>query len=217
MKTLRRILLFLLVLVVLVGGVAVAFLVRMGSPTKGPQIAAYPEPKTALLVIDIQEDFTGPEAKKPFHDAERLVRNANALIGQAREHGALVVFIENVIDNPVLKLVFGGVNTAGTPGVQMDRRLVRLPSAPTFTKNRGDAFINPALDAYLSEHQVGRLLIVGLDAAYCVTATTRGARNRGYETVVLTDAVATESGKSLETLTKAWQEAGAKVMPMMKW
>lgn len=217
MKLLKRLLLSVLVLAVLLVGGLFALVSWIGAPTTGSQISAYATPKTALLVVDIQEDFTGPQAKKPYRDATRIIDASNALISQAVEHGALVVFVQNVVENPVFSVLMGGVNAPGAPGTEMDRRLTKPAGAPTFTKSKGDAFINPKLDEYLRANQVNRLLVVGLDAAYCVTSTTLGARNRGYQVELITDGIATESGKSMATLEDAWRKSGASVKSSMVW
>jgi nicotinamidase-related amidase len=180
-------------------------------PTTGPRIGAYQEPRTALLIIDIQEDYTGPQAKKPYHDGDRIVRTANALLAQAEQKGIPVVYIQNVFDNPVVSFFTGGINAPGAPGTSMDRRLLQVPGAPTFTKGRSDAFSNPAFEAWLRAHRVDRLLIAGLDGAYCVNATGRGALNRGYKVTFYPDGIATETGKSIDTLAQGWRDAGAQV------
>ncbi|MBI3131481.1 MAG: cysteine hydrolase [Acidobacteria bacterium] len=180
-------------------------------PTKGPRIATYPTPRTAVLVIDIQEDYTGPQAKKRYRDGDRIIAASNTLLAQAKAKGALVIFIENVIDNSIVSAFTGGINAPGSPGTEMDRRLIKVPGARTFTKGRSDAFSNPELDRYLRENQVERLLITGLDGAYCVDSTTRGALNRGYHVTLFPEGIATESGQTLEKLAQGWQKAGAKV------
>jgi len=180
--------------------------------TRGEKIAPYANPQTALLVIDIQEDYTGPQARKPYHDAERIVAATNALLAQARQRGMVVVYIENVIDNRLLAFFTGGINAPGAPGTEMDRRLLAVPGAITLTKKRADAFSNPELDGFLRAHRVNRVLLTGLDAAYCVNATAGGALNRGYQVTLFPEAIATESGKSLSKLAAEWREAGAQVM-----
>lgn len=180
-------------------------------PTKGPRIGKYPAPRAALLIIDIQEDYTGPQAKKRFRDGDRIVRVSNALLAQAQAKGAVVVYIKNVIDNPIISALTGGLNAPGSPGTEMDRRLIKAPGAMTFTKSRSDAFSTLELDAYLRENQVDRLLLTGLDGAYCVNATARGALNRGYRVTLFQDGIATESSKSIEKLAQGWREAGAQV------
>ena len=180
-------------------------------PTKGPRIGKYPAPRAALLVIDIQEDYTGPQAKKRFRDGDRIVRVSNALLAQAQAKGAVVVYIKNAIDNPIISAFTGGLNAPGSPGTEMDRRLIKVPGAMTFTKNRSDAFSTLELDTFLRENHVDQLLLTGLDGAYCVNATARGALNRGYHVTLFQDGIATESSKSIETLAQGWREVGAQV------
>lgn len=180
-------------------------------PTFGPQIGAYAAPRTALIVIDIQEDYTGPQAKKRYRDGDRIIATSNDLLNQARHKEMPVVFIENVIENPLIRFLAGGVNAPGAPGTATNWRLLQVPGAATLTKNRADAFSNPELDAFLRRNQVNKVLLTGLDAAYCVNATARGALNRGYKVTLFPDGIATESGKSMDKLIKEWREAGAEV------
>jgi hypothetical protein len=60
-----------------------AFVVWIGTPTRGVPIPAYANPWAAVLVIDIQEDYTGPQAKKRFRDGDRIVAASNALSNAA--------------------------------------------------------------------------------------------------------------------------------------
>jgi nicotinamidase-related amidase len=180
-------------------------------PTKGPRIEKYSAPRSALLIIDIQEDYTGPQAKKHFRDSDRIVRVSNALLAQAQAKGVVVVYIKNVIDNPIMSAFTGGINAPGSPGTEMDRRLIKVPGAMTFTKSRSDAFSTHDLDIYLREKHIGQLMLAGLDGAYCVNATARGALNRGYQVTLFQDGIATESSKSIEKLAQGWREAGAQV------
>jgi nicotinamidase-related amidase len=211
MKRWKKILLWSIGTPVVLLAAVFALLYANARPTTGPRIETYAAPRTALIVIDIQEDYTGPQARKRYRDGDRIVAASNALLEQARLKGMPVVFIENVIDNPLIALFTRGINAPGAPGTATDRRLLRVPGARTFTKNRADAFSNPELDAFLRQNRVNRVLITGLDAAYCVNATTRGALNRGYQVTLFPEGIATESGTSVEKLTHEWREAGAEV------
>lgn len=212
MRRLKKILLWIIGVVLLVFiTLGVLIFVSM-QPTTGPRIASYKTPRTAVLIIDIQEDYTGPQAKKRYRDGDRIVAASNALLAQAQSKGAVVVYIENVFDGPITILT-GGINAAGSPGVEMDRRLTRIPGARTFTKNRSDAFSSQELDAFLRESQVDHVILMGLDGAYCVNATARGALNRGYKVTLFPQGIATESSKSLDELARGWREAGAEVKP----
>lgn len=191
--------------------VLLALFFRSIQPTTGPRIGKYPAPRVALVIVDIQEDYTGPQAQKPFRDGDRIINASNALLAQAQAKGAVVIYIQNVFNSPIISAITGGLNAQGAPGTEMDRRLIKVPGAKTFTKHRPDAFCNAQLDAYLRENYVDQLLITGLDGAYCVTATARGALNRGYKVTLFQDGIATESGKTLEKLAQSWREAGAQV------
>lgn len=201
------------VLLVLVGAV-LAFALMTSQPTTGPRIATPAQPRSALLIVDIQEDFTGPNAIKPYRDGERLVQAANRLLQHAQDKNLLVAYVINVVDHPIMKVLAGGMNAPGAKGTEMDRRIARLPSAKTFEKHRSDSFSVPELDAHLREQQVDHLYVVGLDAKYCINATIRGALNRGYKVTALLDAVATESGTSVAELAQGWREAGASTLTM---
>lgn len=211
MKLLMKIAIWIMAAALIFFLALLALLYRNGRPTKGAKIGAYAAPRTALLVIDIQEDYTGPQARKRFRDGDRIVAVSNALIAQAQSQGMPVVYIQNHVDNPLLAWMLGGVNAPGAPGTEMDARLPRFPGLRTYSKNRSDAFANPALDAYLREQRVDQLLITGLDAAYCVNATTQGALNRGYAVTLYTDGLATETGTPIEDLAAQWRALGAQV------
>lgn len=180
-------------------------------PTSGPPIDEYDSPRSALLIVDIQEDYTGPQAKKPFRDGDRIVKASNTLLSQAQEKGIPVIFIQNVIVNPILFFLSGGMNAPDSAGTEMDRRLIRVPGSRTFTKNGSDAFSNPELDDYLRKEQVDHLLITGLDGAYCVNSTVQGALNRNYKVTLYPEGIATQSGKSLDELIGKWRKAGAQI------
>jgi nicotinamidase-related amidase len=55
------------------------------------------------------------------------------------------------------------------------------------------------------------VLIAGLDATRCVKATAGGATNRGYQTIVIDDAIATDSGKPLSEVLESYRAMGASV------
>lgn len=189
----------------------------ISQPTEGPKVGEYKQPRTAILVVDIQEDLTGPMAKRPYKDSDRLVAATNFLISRAEARGALVVYIANIINSPAIRAVMGGIGEPGAPGTAIDRRIQKVTGGPTFTKTRGDAFSNPELDAYLQKNQVDNLVIAGLDAAYCVNATIHGALNRGYKVTVFTEAVATESNSKISELAEGWKRSGATVSKKVDW
>ena len=205
----KRILLGAAALLLVAAIVLAVAIWQLVSPTEGSPIA--PESNgTSLVVVDIQRDYTGADAKKPFRDALAIINNTNRLIRRARERGWSVVFIRNeVADDVFHRLTSGGTTVAGTVGAQMDERLERIPGLAEFPKSQADAFSNSAFDRHLRANEIGRVVITGLDAAYCVKATTGGALNRGYQVTVVGDAIATESSTPISKLLEDYRQAGA--------
>lgn len=198
---------------VVIGFLTLLFLVAPPSgPTKGPKIGTYSSPRTALLVVDLQEDYTGPAAKQHYRDADKIISATNELIAEAQSKGTLVVFIENTFTNPIFRVLVGGMNAPGAPGTEMDRRLIRIPGTRTFVKQTPDAFSTPELETFLRNNQVNHVLIAGLDGVACVDATARGALNRGYEVTMITKAIAIHGNRPMEKLVQGWREAGATVI-----
>ncbi|MDD5224476.1 MAG: cysteine hydrolase [bacterium] len=187
-------------------------------PTKGAKIGKYPSPQKALLVIDIQEDYTGTAAKPPFPlpDSEKLITVANKLIESASKNNVVVVYIKQEFSG-FWGMIFSRAFTKstgrkGTPGAEIDKR-ISLVSNYIFPKPKGDAFANPELESFLIKNQINELYLVGLDAEYCVYSTARGALNRGYTVNIITDSVLWD-GHILQTdekrdkLIKKYKESG---------
>ena len=175
-------------------------------PTEGEAIPDYGQPQAALLVLDIQLDFTGPEGWFSEEQSSRLVTNTNRAIGQAGTLGMPVIYVQNVIDNPLMRFLSGGINAPGAPGTAFDPRVIQAPGATVFSKGQSDAFSNRLLEEYLQSQQVNTIYLCGLDGAACVFATARAAKNRGYRVLMLQDAIVSMR-KDTEELRELWQGA----------
>lgn len=179
-----------------------------GAPTDGPDIDGYENPQTGLLVVDLQEDFTGPERVKNILNADATVRRAGDLVAQAVATGRPVAYIRAIYESPVLRFVMGGVAAPDEPGSRMDARLPSLTAIPVFTKTRGDAFSNPDLDRWLRDNRVDHVVIVGIDAFYCIDDTIHGALNRGYKVSAVLDAISTGTRRDIGEIVAKWKAAG---------
>lgn len=161
---------------------------RIARPTRGEPIAGEAT-KGALLVIDMQEDFTRSDGANAYdgQERDRAIARINALVAAARQAGEPVAFIRQEHQGRavqwVASLLLGGAGNPGRPGARLDRD-VDADGCPVFVKHVADAFSDPALDVWLREQEVGRLTLTGLDLAHCVRGTALGARNRGYRVTV---------------------------------
>lgn len=122
-----------------------------------------------LLIIDMQEDYTGENRnRKRFpYDIEPLIDNVNNRIDSySREH---IVYIKNQFfwESPKReKSLSNGMNVV---------------SDQIFTKRNNNSFKNIEFANYLREKNVTELEIIGIDGNYCVKATAIAASKAGYK------------------------------------
>ena len=189
---------------------------KVGTPTKGPVIDRKARPQTALVVIDVQEDFTRNTGKHAFDPVLRdaALSEISREIEAGRSEGYEVAFIRNVFREwPVIvamKLVANGIGTPGREGLKLDRTLV-VGDAAVFEKSVGDAFSCPEFDAWLTERAVGKLILVGLDACHCVQLTAKGALARGYRVEIREPATLTGFPVKWTALKKELGDLGAAI------
>jgi nicotinamidase-related amidase len=150
----------------------------------------------ALLLIDLQKDFLAEDGRMPIgpERAERLIMVANRLIDSFKKNGGVPIFIgsefskKDVIGNFFRR--FAALK--GSDGAQLDQRLHK-EGCPYFPKSKSDAFSNPNLDAHLKKHGASRLYVSGVYSEGCIRATAIGARKRGYQVVLVADAISSNS------------------------
>lgn len=164
-------------------------------PTKGSKIADYNKPCKALMVIDVQEDYTGKTAKHPYpyEKSQEVISTINQMILQARDNDVKVIYVKqefsNFLGKSISKVFLNGTAIKGNPGTEIDSRITLLSPTNIFEKLIGDAFSNPELNNFLIKNSINELYLVGLDAEYCVHKTALGAMYRGYKVNMVTDAI----------------------------
>ncbi|CAN5652174.1 bifunctional nicotinamidase/pyrazinamidase [soil metagenome] len=163
--------------------------------------------RSALIVVDVQNDFADPDGSLYVADGEAVVRVANDEVAQAGAAGSLVVYTQDW--HPPSTPHFetsGGVwpvhCVRDTWGAQLHPDLV--VAGPVVRKGTGgeDGYSgftvrrpesgeesDTALEAMLRDHGVTCVVIVGLAADVCVKDTALDAVRRGFDTTVLRDGV----------------------------
>ena len=185
------------------------------------------DPRTALIVVDLQNDFADPAGSLAVPGAERVVAAVNELIAAAEAAGAPIVYTQDW--HPQHTPHFetdGGLwpvhCVAESWGAQLHPGL-RADAGPVvrkgvggedgysgFTMRDADGGEHPTeLAALLRERGVRRAVVVGLATDYCVRATALDAMALGFETTVVERAVAAvnlepgDGAAALEELTAA--------------
>ena len=205
-----KVIILTLIFVIAAFAVAAALLMyrSMFMATRGKSIDHYPDPRRALVVLDIQEGYTGTDSRQPVTASppQGLIATVNRLIERAAAAGVEVVYIRQVFSNNFFVRLHGGRQQGR---VVIDRR-IKVINRNDFAKNRTDAFSSRPFEQLLIDRQVNELYLVGVDAAYCVYSTALGALQRGYRVTVLSDAV--RSRKRLPEVLERFRRRGITVV-----
>jgi nicotinamidase/pyrazinamidase len=169
---------------------------------------AFYDPSSALLVVDVQNDFADPSGSLSVRGGADIVPRLNAEIQRALEAGATVIYTQDW--HPPSTPHFakdGGIwpvhCVTDTWGAAFHPALI--VAGPSVRKgiNGEDGYSGftvrdpvtgtdrpTELESMLREQGVARVVIGGLATDYCVRATAIDAVDSGFAVAVLTDAVA---------------------------
>lgn len=170
--------------------------------------AAAPLPegsRTALLVIDMQNDFVEPGAPRQVRGANDIVPAIARASERMRIQGDLIVWIcraysadgSNVEAARKPQFKKNPYAVSGTRGAQLVDGLERWPEDLNVVTPSYSAFFRTDLDLKLREAGVSKIVGCGVDLSRCVRATLTEAVSLGYECSVLAQAVASRSEEAL--------------------
>lgn len=163
--------------------------------------------QTALLIIDVQQDFISPHGAAgnwgiDLTVFEEPLQRLEALIAAARAAGVITVFIRVITleetDSSALKTLHArkgrpieevAVCRAGTAGADYYRI---KPDAGDWEVEKAlySSFVGTDLDARLRAAGVNTLVVAGFTTECCVDCTVRDAFHRDYDVFVVRDACA---------------------------
>ncbi len=217
MGKIKKISIIIVVLILFIIGLLIILETYISKPTQGNKIELYKDPQKAVLVIDIQEDYTGTTAKPPFpyKDSQNLISKVNTITEAATKKNIIIIYIRQELEGfwgkLLSNLIGGGTVIKGNPGTEIDKR-INIISSNIFPKPRSDAFSNPKLGEFFIDHHVNELYLIGLDAAGCVHNTAKGALNRGYTVNIITDSIVLMDDNKWDKLIKLYKEEGIKLI-----
>jgi nicotinamidase-related amidase len=144
------------------------------------------DPKTALLVVDLQKGIVGMPV---VHPIDGVIRNSVALIEAFRERRLPVVLI-NVDGSPPGRAE-QAFSTRGMPAGWTDliAELRQQPSDHLVTKQTRGAFTHTDLEKYLRDNCVTQVVITGVATSAGVESTARQAHELGFNVTLATDAM----------------------------
>ncbi|HZM73697.1 MAG TPA: isochorismatase family protein [Candidatus Polarisedimenticolia bacterium] len=166
------------------------------------------DPSTALVVVDVQNDFADPNGGLAVAGGSAILPLVNASVADALVGGAFVVYTQDWHPESTPHFAKDGGTwpvhcVAGTWGAEFHPSLD--VAGPTVLKgsNGEDGYsgftmrdpvsgetIPTELEGLLRDHGVERVVIVGLATDYCVKATALDSVELGFETIVFANATA---------------------------
>lgn len=140
---------------------------------------------TALLIIDVQNDyFKGGMMELP--DSDRAAGRIKVILDTFRHKNLPVIHVEHesVREGSTFFL-------PGTDGQKIHNLLEPESGEKVVVKNYPNSFLKTELQSYLKKNDINRLIITGMMTFMCVDATTRAAKDLGYECMLVHDCTAT--------------------------
>jgi ureidoacrylate peracid hydrolase len=148
---------------------------------------------TAVLVIDMVNDFLVPGGKMVLPGGDHIVPRQKDLINAARRGGIPIIYVNDAHraglkeDREFLKR--GEHCVEGTWGAQVIDALEPQSGDIQVTKRRFSGFFETDLDLTLKDMGVSTLIVMGVVTNICVRSTVHDAFFRGYKVIVVSDCV----------------------------
>lgn len=144
------------------------------------------DPKTALLVVDLQKGIAALPTAHPMKD---VVRNTAALLAAFRRRGLPVVLIN--VDGRAPGRAERSFSMSGLPADWTDLlpELDRQAGDHLVTKRTWGAFTHTDLEKYLRGRGVTQVVVAGVATSAGVESTARHAHELGFNVALAVDAM----------------------------
>ncbi|MEA5033558.1 MAG: cysteine hydrolase [Sphaerochaeta sp.] len=183
-----------------------------------------PKEKTAIVLIEAQNDFLSPGGTMYQYIAEQLgkrkvIQNLQYLLQNARGKVKIIYVPFQAFKVGFPELKKGGPATEGLRGIEMDMKAdwgtgAWLDGTPgpeiikELTPQEGDivikgkltldAFHSTALNYILRANEIEHVAFTGFHTNWCVESTARSAYDMGYRVTVIRDCTATDTDREQE-------------------
>lgn len=159
--------------------------------------------RSAVVVIDMVNDFCKPGGKMVLPGCETLVPPQRAVIRAARNAGAPVIWVHDSHrrnlrrDREFLKRT--PHCEEGSWGVEIIDELEARADDIHVIKHRYSAFFQTDLDITLKDMMIDQIVVFGVVTNICVRSTVHDAFFNGYEVVVPRDCCAATGPREQES------------------
>lgn len=156
--------------------------------------------KTALVVIDIQNDIT--------KNYKEIIDNINQAVDWAVSKEMHVVYIRH-------ENLSAGTRTfkPDTYGAELVSDM-KIVSENIFTKSKGNALTSEEFVAFINENEISDFYIAGADAVACVKSTCYNLRKANYGVRVLSDCITSYDKKKIDEMIEYYASKGSDIITL---
>ena len=149
-----------------------------------------PARETAVIVVDMQNDFVKPQGKLYVPTAPLTVEPIRRLLERARQAGVRIFYTQDThYDGDPEFEIWGEHVKHGTWGWEIIDELKPQAGDIVVQKTRYDGFYGTPLDDLLRVYGIKNVVIVGTVANICVLHTAASAALRWYKVIVPVDGI----------------------------
>jgi len=149
-----------------------------------------PAEETAIIVVDMQNDFVKPGGKLVVPTAKDTIESIRRLLDKARENNVLIIYTKDTHykSDPEFE-IWGEHVVKGTWGWEIVDELKPSENDIVVEKTRYDGFYGTPIDDLLRVYGIKYVVIVGTVANICVLHTAGSAALRWYKVIVPLDGI----------------------------
>lgn len=171
-----------------------------------------PAQKTAIIVVDMQNDFVKPDGSLVVPAASETIPHIQNLLAAGREAGLRIAYTQDTqVEGDPEWEIWPRHCEIGTWGWEIIEELKPQPNDLICRKNRYDGFYGTWLDHFLSRlWKIEHVVIVGTVSNICVAHTAASAGLRWYHVVMPANGISalTEFDQALTLRQVSWLYAG---------
>ena len=160
--------------------------------------------KAALLVIDLQKQFSGGPNTPFFDSASRTINRALNLF---RSNNLPVIWIQQTVESRGL--------VPGTEGFDFIEGLDFRDDEYSVHKHWSNSFNGTGLDEILKKEGADTVVVSGFRAQNCINETYCGALESGYTAAVLKDGIASDSLHAIRMVESCCDCISLRLLEMM--
>lgn len=143
--------------------------------------------KTALIIIDIQNDYF-EKGTMTLVGSEKASENARLVLDRFRAVKLPIIHIQHFATSSSATFFL-----PNTVGAEIHQNVKPLEHEKVIVKHYPNSFRETELLDYLKTNNITDLVICGMMTHMCIDATTRAAKDFGFNCILLGDACATKN------------------------